>query len=189
MSRSLIWNTLTWIWLVAELLLVVATRTRRSRGSVRDRGSMLLLWVTIAASITVCQWNKAVHPSTMFGGAEWLAITGLILFVAGLTVRAVAIYTLGAAFSVNVAIRSAQRVCKRGLYRHLRHPSYTGMLLIFAAYGVHSRNWWSLAVVVAGPTAAMLYRIHVEEAALLGAFGEEYADYMRTTKRLIPGVY
>jgi protein-S-isoprenylcysteine O-methyltransferase Ste14 len=37
--------------------------------------------------------------------------------------------------------------------------------------------------------AALLYRIHVEEQALHGAFGEEYAEYSRVTKRLIPGVY
>ena len=37
--------------------------------------------------------------------------------------------------------------------------------------------------------AALLYRIHVEEAALTGAFGQEYVEYSRTTKRLIPGIY
>jgi protein-S-isoprenylcysteine O-methyltransferase Ste14 len=35
----------------------------------------------------------------------------------------------------------------------------------------------------------VLYRIHVEEQALVGAFGDEYVEYSRTTKRLIPGVY
>jgi protein-S-isoprenylcysteine O-methyltransferase Ste14 len=39
------------------------------------------------------------------------------------------------------------------------------------------------------PFAALLYRIHVEEAALTGAFGEQYTDYSRTTKRLVPGIY
>jgi protein-S-isoprenylcysteine O-methyltransferase Ste14 len=35
----------------------------------------------------------------------------------------------------------------------------------------------------------LLYRIHVEEAALMQAFGEAYRDYSRTTKRLLPGIY
>jgi protein-S-isoprenylcysteine O-methyltransferase Ste14 len=38
-------------------------------------------------------------------------------------------------------------------------------------------------------TAAILYRIHVEEAALLGAFGAQHLAYSETTKRLIPGIY
>ena len=36
---------------------------------------------------------------------------------------------------------------------------------------------------------ALLYRIGVEEAALVARFGAEYEAYRRTSKRLIPGVY
>jgi protein-S-isoprenylcysteine O-methyltransferase Ste14 len=43
--------------------------------------------------------------------------------------------------------------------------------------------------VVIAPGAALLYRIHVEERALRGAFGEEYVAYSRVTKRLVPGIY
>jgi protein-S-isoprenylcysteine O-methyltransferase Ste14 len=39
------------------------------------------------------------------------------------------------------------------------------------------------------PTAALLYRIHVEEMALTEAFGDDYVDYCRTTRRLVPGIY
>ena len=63
------------------------------------------------------------------------------------------------------------------------------MLIIFLAIALADRNWISAALVLILPAAALLYRIHVEEAALRGAFGAQYADYSRTTKRLIPGVY
>jgi protein-S-isoprenylcysteine O-methyltransferase Ste14 len=36
---------------------------------------------------------------------------------------------------------------------------------------------------------ATLYRIRVEEAALSEHFGEEYLNYSRATRRLVPGVY
>jgi len=39
------------------------------------------------------------------------------------------------------------------------------------------------------PTAALLYRIHVEEMALTEAFGEDYLEYSRVTRRLLPGIY
>jgi len=35
----------------------------------------------------------------------------------------------------------------------------------------------------------MLYRMHVEEAALVDAFGADYESYQKSTSRLIPGVY
>jgi protein-S-isoprenylcysteine O-methyltransferase Ste14 len=63
------------------------------------------------------------------------------------------------------------------------------MLIIFAAIGLYERNWISLAVVLILPTAALLYRIHVEEMALTEAFGQQYLDYSKATKRLFPRIY
>jgi protein-S-isoprenylcysteine O-methyltransferase Ste14 len=106
-----------------------------------------------------------------------------------LAVRWIAIFNLGRSFSANVAIQQEQKVHRAGLYRFVRHPSYLGLLIIFVSVGLHSRNWLGLAVAVMPPLAALMYRIYVEEAALNEAFGEEYAEYTRTTKRLVPGVY
>jgi protein-S-isoprenylcysteine O-methyltransferase Ste14 len=54
---------------------------------------------------------------------------------------------------------------------------------------IHERNWLAAAVVIVPTTAPLLYRIHVEEAALNAAFGAEYASYSNSTYRLIPGIY
>jgi protein-S-isoprenylcysteine O-methyltransferase Ste14 len=71
----------------------------------------------------------------------------------------------------------------------MRHPSYTGALLAILAAGLHTRNWISLLIITIPTTAAFLYRIHVEETALRNHFGQEYIEYSRETRRLIPGVY
>jgi protein-S-isoprenylcysteine O-methyltransferase Ste14 len=122
-------------------------------------------------------WYGEVHGRTMLGGARWLRIVSLMLFVIGLAIRGTAIFTLGRSFSTNVAIRATQTVHKTGLFRWVRHPSYSGMLLIFTAIGLGQRNWVSLAIMVVFPTAALLYRIRVEERALTEAFGQEYLQY------------
>ncbi len=88
-----------------------------------------------------------------------------------------------------MAIHATQRVLKTGLYRWMRHPSYTGLLLCIFAVGLHTRNWISFLIVVVPCTAALLYRIHVEEIALREHFGQEYIEYSEVTRRLIPGVY
>jgi protein-S-isoprenylcysteine O-methyltransferase Ste14 len=64
-----------------------------------------------------------------------------------------------------------------------------GMLVVFVAVGLNAGNWMSLGVVLVLTTLAILYRIHIEEEVLRGAFGEDYAAYCRTTKRLIPGIF
>jgi protein-S-isoprenylcysteine O-methyltransferase Ste14 len=189
MNLSVVWQVLYWGWVLSEIYISLVVRTKRGSGNIRDRGSQLILWTVIVAALTVCGWSKSVFHPNIFGGAAWVKLAAIILLIAGLIVRWTAILTLGRAFSANVAIGDSQKICRAGMYRVLRHPSYLGMLLIFLAAGLHSHNWVGLAVAVVPTTAAVLYRIHVEELALRDAFGEEYIAYSSETKRLVPGVY
>ena len=184
-----LFTILFWTWTASEILLQVATRTRRSAGISKDRGSLMLLLPAIFVSIWVALSYQPTQGQMLPGDPHWLRVAALALMAAGMAIRAYAILTLGKAFSTNVAIRTAQNLKTNGLYRWVRHPSYTGMLLIFAAIGVDTLNWVGLAIMLVFPTAALLYRIHVEEKALVEAFGPEYSIYSKETKRLVPGIY
>jgi protein-S-isoprenylcysteine O-methyltransferase Ste14 len=189
MTLSLIWEALYWGWFASEIIIGVATRTKRSSGKVHDRGSLLLLWSVIVISLTACQWISEIGCKNMFGGGHWLKVAAVIVMVIGLAIRWTAIITLGRSFSSNVAILDSQKIMRTGVFGLVRHPSYLGLLLVFLAVGLHSRSWAAFALAVVPTTAVLLYRIRVEEAALRAAFGEEYLAYSRETKRLIPGVY
>jgi protein-S-isoprenylcysteine O-methyltransferase Ste14 len=189
MTLSILWHVLFWGWFASEIIIGIATRTKHSTGKVRDRGSLLILWIVIFTSITASNWISELGPQNMFGGARWLRIAAVVVILVGLAIRWMAIITLGKSFSSNVAIQDSQKVMRTGIFGVVRHPSYLGLLLVFLAVGIHSRNWIALAVAVVPPTVALLYRIGVEEAALRAAFGEEYLAYSRKTKRLIPGLY
>jgi protein-S-isoprenylcysteine O-methyltransferase Ste14 len=189
MSISLLWQILLYGWTASEIYIAIATRTRRGGGKRLDRGSMAILWVTIVVSITAAEWIARQATSNMFGGAHWLKIAAIVVLIAGMAIRWTAILSLGKAFSANVAIRENQTVYQSGLYRFVRHPSYSGLWLVFLAIALHERNWLVAAVVIVPTTAALLYRIHVEEAALQQAFGADYTSYCNKTKRLIPGIY
>lgn len=189
MDLSMLWTILSWAWIASEVGILLLTRTRRGAGEVQDRGSIVILWVALLASITLGRWFGETHPQTIFPEAHWLRPASVAIFAAALLLRWTAVLTLGRSFSANVAIRATQSLHKTGLYRYVRHPSYTGLIFIVFAEALRTRNWIGFAVVLILPTAALLYRIDVEEAALRSAFGEEYVVYSRTTKRLIPGVY
>src|ERR1700722_10190375 len=90
---------------------------------------------------------------------------------------------------VIVAIAAGHRLIDTGPYRFVRHPSYTGALMAFFGLALCLANWVSLAVMLIPVLLVFLRRMHVEEDALLQAFGNQYRDYMRRTKRLIPAVY
>ncbi len=176
-------------WVLSEVAIFVFTQTRSGKGEIKDRGSLLLLWVVIFASLYLGPRYAATHAPNMFGNAEWIRYAGLALLIFGLAIRWTAVVTLGRAFSANVAIRSEQRLKTDGLFRFVRHPSYLGLLLVIVAVGLHGHNWIAFAIAVIPPFAAISYRIHVEEAALKSAFGSAYDAYSRRTKRLIPGIY
>jgi protein-S-isoprenylcysteine O-methyltransferase len=180
---------LYWAWIASELFLQLATPTSRSQGQLKDRGSLWLLLSVIFASVWAALWYAGTHARTMLGGAHWLKPVAVALMLAGLAIRWTAILSLGSSFSTNVAIHATQTLHTTGLFRWVRHPSYTGMLLIFAAVGLYQRNWISLAIILIFPTAALIYRIRVEESALGEAFGAQYAEYSKATSRLLPGIY
>ena len=183
------WQFFYWLWVASEIAIGVGTRTRRNSGKVEDRGSLALLWIVIFSSMTAAIWHGEISNPDMFGGSHALKVIGLVVLILALIIRWTAIYTLGKSFSSNVAIRDSQTLHRSGLYRYLRHPSYLGLLLAFVAIGIHTRNWISIVIATVPTTAALLYRIHVEEAVLIRAFGRQYIEYCRTSKRLIPGIY
>jgi protein-S-isoprenylcysteine O-methyltransferase Ste14 len=121
-------------------------------------------------------------------GAAAFAV-GMVILVAGLVLRGWSIMTLGEYFTGAVAVSADQRVVTVGPYRVLRHPSYTGLLLALAGLGLTAANWVSFAGVVVLPLAAMLWRIHAEERALLATLGDRYRAYAAQHKRLIPLVW
>ena len=87
-----------------------------------------------------------------------------------------------------VSRRASHRLQTGGLYRHIRHPSYTGLLLYLAGYVLVFRCWLGL-LLVAALLPVLVARMNAEEALLEGEFGEEYASYRRGTWRLLPWVY
>jgi protein-S-isoprenylcysteine O-methyltransferase Ste14 len=187
MTLSILWVCLVYGWAAGEIFLALFIRARRREHAIQDRGTQFILWGVIFGSMFALGWVNDHFPWRMH--AAWLRPVGVGMMIFGLLVRITAIVTLGRSFTVNVAIHASQTIQRSGLYRIVRHPSYLGIEICFLAVGLYSRNWACLALMLIAPTAAVLYRIHVEEQALVGAFGDEYVEYSRTTKRLIPGVY
>ncbi len=189
MDLEFLFHALTNVWAVGEILLIVLTQTRPGEGKIQDRGSQIILLIVLVASLRIDEWMRTFLPVDMPGSYGWLRPVALGILILGLAVRLVAIVTLGSAFSTNVATRAGQGLQQSGLYRLVRHPSYLGLELILLAFTLHPRTWACFAVVVVPTTLAVLYRMQVEDTALRLAFGANYEDYSRSTKRLIPGVY
>jgi protein-S-isoprenylcysteine O-methyltransferase Ste14 len=116
-------------------------------------------------------------------------VAGVIVLIAASLLRRHCFRMLGSDFRGAVTVRPDQPVIQRGAYRFLRHPSYSGALLMHIGFALALTNWGSLAIVLIGAPPLFVYRIRVEERALGDRLGTAYASYMGRTRRLIPGVW
>ncbi len=180
-----------WGWLFAGLALLwvlsevfVGRLGLHALSLESDRGSALVVLMSAAVSVSLAMVASVLRLLAV--GSDWVRWTGLGVMAAGLSLRVFSILWLGPMFTRFVQILPGHRLVTSGPYRFVRHPSYSGLLLFFLGLGVALGDWLAVAVMLAVPALGVLYRIRVEEEALLGAFGEEYRAYMSRVGALLP---
>jgi protein-S-isoprenylcysteine O-methyltransferase len=173
---------------ISEVALAVFKRANRRAAAVDDRGSLRLIWIVIGASVCAAIGLEWVSAAAIQVPGRILHPVALGLLLLGLAIRWVSILTLGRFFTVNVSVQHDHELVEAGPYRYVRHPSYSGLLLAFVGLGLNAGNWLSLGAVVIPITLAVLWRIRIEERALVEALGTPYVQYSARTKRLVPGL-
>lgn len=173
-------------YFVSELVLAL-TRRAQTKVVSKDANSLRVLWVAIGVGVWLSIQARSLWPQALL--LSWCFEVGVAIFVIGIFLRWYSIIHLGRFFTVDVAIAADHQLIETGPYCWLRHPSYTGALLAFIGFGLVMRNWASLLLISVPVFLAFLYRINIEERALLLALGERYRTYCKRTKRLIPFVY
>lgn len=149
-----------------------------------DRGSFRVISITLIVAISLSVYFRLKNIGTLTGLFQWL---GLVFMVAGSALRQSALIHLGRFFSRSVQIEAGHRVITAGPYRWIRHPAYTGMILIYMGMIMALGTWLGTLITFVLVTGSLLYRIRVEEQALLTALGTEYREYMQNTWELFPG--
>jgi protein-S-isoprenylcysteine O-methyltransferase Ste14 len=115
-------------------------------------------------------------------------VLGFALLIVGLGVRIQATRTLGKFFSTKVRVLPEHKLIKHGIYKHVRHPIYLGSMLAFFSVTLIFRSLYGFIITtIAIPF--ILHKIQVEEQMLIEKFGDEYREYVRNSKRLIPYIY
>ncbi len=178
------------VWAVMEVIVGIRQFTLQRAGArLHDRGSRLVISVTFGFGILLCLELPRVVPAATITSANvfvfWL---GIVLVYVGLAFRLYAIIVLGRYFTPSVAVVADQHVVEDGPYKLIRHPAYTGLLIMFLGFGLSSTNWLSLLALMGCILIGLSYRIYVEERVLQEHLGKRYQEYMQRTKRLIPFV-
>ena len=151
-----------------------------------DRGTAVqILWtvyLTQVAALVELVWRRRVAlPLDLI---TWSALSAM---VGGLALRTSAVVLLGPWFTWNVTVQPGQALVNRGPYRYLRHPSYTGALVVFVASCVLLRSWGAAVLATIALTLAFRRRIRYEEALLVDTL-PGYLEYRSRTGGLLPRI-
>ena len=173
------------LWAFLELRQAL---NRRPGATNTDRGSLMVGRTAAIAGAGLAVLALRVEATSYPYSSIVLAISLLVMW-GGVGLRVWSFRTLGRYFTFQVMTSADQPVITTGPYRILRHPSYTGILLILFGIGLTFGNWLSVVALTVVPLLGFINRIRVEEAALASALGDKYTSFASGRKRLVPFVW
>lgn len=138
----------------------------------------MVAFATMVAGIIGMFYAKALFHPTPIAVVPQMAAAALMVW---------ARITFGSRSFHAAASPTAGGIVRTGPYRFIRHPIYTAGILFVVPAAILSGTLAAYAfasLVIAGAVLRML----CEEAMLVRQY-PEYADYMRTTSRSIPGIF
>jgi len=119
----------------------------------------------------------------------WMQIAGLVLILSALALRVWTRAHLRGLYSGHVEVLAGHRLVQSGPYRIVRHPGYTGFLLLTLGVAIGYSSLIGLASIPVLLLPGLAYRMKVEERLLTEQFGEDYRTYIGKSKKLIPWVW
>lgn len=176
------WVALLLYWLVSWFA-VKATAERKSMAS-----SLPYRIPTIIGAILVAKfgmpypWNIKLTPHTFL--TEWLAAA---VCVTGLSISIWSRWMLAGNWSNDVRFKQGHELIQTGPYRFVRHPIYTGILVMCFAPAIQFGQlhcWLGTLIIGIG----FWIKLKQEESVMLQHF-PEYAGYRKRVKALVPFVF
>jgi protein-S-isoprenylcysteine O-methyltransferase Ste14 len=162
---------------------------REGATKITGTGGRLVGLACVIATAVVANLTPRVFPAAAIRPGAVAFAAGMVVLLAGLVLRGWSFKALGQYFTHTVMVSSDQPVIASGPYRVLRHPSYTAIILAAIGIGLATANWADLAGLLLLTLTALLWRIRVEEVALMTTLGDRYCAYAAQHRRLVPLVW
>lgn len=112
---------------------------------------------------------------------------GLGLCVSGAALAIWSRYLLGRNWSATVQLKHKHELIISGPYSLVRHPLYTGLLVLFVGNAIMVGDWRGLPAIAIIFTS-LWFKLRLEERWLVKRFGNAYSVYQQRTKMLLPAL-
>ena len=179
---SQMWFVWFLFWL-AMAFLSKSTKRRETRAQRLEHAIPALLGFFLVFRAGLGGWlTQAVIPDNAVLMAIGVGVTFL-----GLLFTVWARFALGSNWSGTVTIKADHQLIRRGPYRFIRHPIYTGMLAALLATAITQR----LVTGLLGFTIVLIAlwrKAKREESFLAQEFGESFDEHRRHTGMFLPRI-
>ena len=142
-----------------------------------------IIWIFL--TVITSFWNI---QSPFFSLNSLMNILGVSIFIIGLLITVVAQMTLKRNYSSTLRIREGHQLITHGIYKYVRHPVYSGVLLRAFGLAIYGASPLGFLFALTG-IPLFNYRIGVEEKMLIKEFCDEYLDYTKATWKLFPYIF
>jgi protein-S-isoprenylcysteine O-methyltransferase Ste14 len=179
-----LWIAFLLVWVVSAFA-TKRTIQRESRTS-RIVYSLILVvgaWLLFAGRLGIPWLDRQLFPVT-----PSVAFAGFVAALLGVAFSVWARFTLGSNWSGMVTVKENHTLVRRGPYRIVRHPIYTGVLLALIGSALERGPVRCfIGVVIFG--FALWLKTQIEERFMVQRFGEEYLRYRHEVKALAPFIF
>jgi protein-S-isoprenylcysteine O-methyltransferase Ste14 len=181
------------IWLIVIGYWVISSfNTRKTKKKTNGFKNFIYYWLPLLVAVFLLgpgEWfghtwlreNFVEHTNTV-------GITGLVFCIAGAVICCWARYTLGKNWALSVQEKSNHELITNGLYKIIRHPIYTGLIILFVGNAVIVGDYRAILSVLI-VVISFVFKLKKEEKLMKGLFGEQYQKYKQKTNALIPYLY
>lgn len=114
----------------------------------------------------------------------WIYVGGVLLIAPGIVILVISFKNLGRSLTANPVPLETGKLIETGIYKYVRHPIYTGLLLAMLGSVVQSMDIVKFFVWLA-LLALLTYKAKFEESLLAKKY-PSYVDYMKRTGRFVP---
>jgi len=145
---------------------------------------MVFSFMSLAAMMVVSVLDHRFGWSTV---PTAISVLGDVLVATGLGL-AMLVVVQNSYAAANITVETGQTLVSTGLYGFVRHPMYTGDIIMMVGIPLALGSYWGLLLVVPG-LIGLVIRIFDEEK-LLEQQLDGYRDYTRRVRyRLVPAVW
>ena len=142
-----------------------------------------VIFVVVVRSSIFTNFDAAfiAHSSSALG------FIGTVLCAGGIALAIWARVYLGENWGMPSTTKEDTELVTSGPYKYIRHPIYSGVILAMLGSAFAGDGIWLIVFIIF--TLYYIYNARIEESNMMWVFPEQYREYKKKTKMLIPFIF